>query len=171
MKRKFYFAYGMNTNKESMAQRCPKAIPIGVTNIESHKFVFRGVADVDYTANSDDKVEGVLWLITPECEKSLDSLEGYPTFYTKKYDYDIHKDGVMYYIMTRKSKQSAYSYPSEFYKDCLEEGYKCCGLNLEQLKVALKGLTEPKNRLSHAEVRQILNAQYEVFPPRRWNDE
>lgn len=163
-----YFAYGMNTNVDSMASRCPNAISIGKAFLDCHKFVFRGVADIDYTANSSDRVEGALWLITPECEASLDALEGYPTFYTKEYNWDYHDVGVMYYIMTEKSKKSPYSYPSQFYKDCLEEGYKSFGLDLNQLKSALKGLTVPDNKLSYAEIKEILESQYDTWPPRRW---
>lgn len=173
--KRIYFAYGMNTNKESMAQRCPDARFIGKKTIKGFKLVFRGVADIDYTGNSDDKVEGALWAITPKCEKALDSLEGFPTFYTKGYFKDrMYKypyNSIMYYIMTKRSKQSDYSYPSEFYKDCLEEGYKYSSLNLGQLKQALKGLREPNNRLTYVQIKQMLNSQYEVFPPRGWNDE
>ena len=41
----YYLAYGMNTNKEAMAHRCPKAKPMGGFYLPNYRLIFRGVAD------------------------------------------------------------------------------------------------------------------------------
>ncbi len=98
-----YFAYGMNTNEESMATRCPKAKYLGNYTLYKFLFQFRRVADIDYTGNKKDKVIGTVWDISKDCEKSLDILEGYPTFYTKEY-IKTKKGRMMLYIMTARNK-------------------------------------------------------------------
>tara|TARA_R110000803_G_scaffold49530_5_gene103065 strand:- start:8256 stop:8795 length:540 start_codon:yes stop_codon:yes gene_type:complete len=129
----FYFAYGMNTNDAQMEMRCPKAIYRGNYNLKNFKFRFRGVADIDRVKKS--KVAGVIWEISPECEKALDGLEGFPTFYTKGYfKYSGHK--IMYYIMTPENKNELKN-PSNFYLTCLEEGYREHRLDNNQLEQSL----------------------------------
>ena len=41
-----YMAYGMNTNRDAMANRCPKAKPLGGFYLPDTRLVFRGVADI-----------------------------------------------------------------------------------------------------------------------------
>ena len=61
-----YFAYGMNTNIESMATRCPKAKYFGNYTLYKFLFQFRRVADIDYTGNKKDKVVGTVWDISKD---------------------------------------------------------------------------------------------------------
>ena len=97
-----YLAYGMNTNIDQMASRCPNAISLGRVDIPDHRLVFRGVADIEVSVG--DVLQTVMWWITDDCELALDMLEGFPTFYGKKY-FDInisnrdHKDKAMIYQM------------------------------------------------------------------------
>ena len=70
----YYLAYGMNTNKEAMAVRCPKAKPMGGFYLPNYRLIFRGVAD--FRADADAILPVVLWEITEDCLKSLDALEG-----------------------------------------------------------------------------------------------
>ena len=42
-----YLAYGMNTNIDQMASRCPGSVSIGRVDIPDHRLVFRGVADIE----------------------------------------------------------------------------------------------------------------------------
>ena len=79
---KLYFAYGANTDMDSMGMRCPKAKPVGRGTLWDYMLVFRRVADI--IRNNDHVVQGGLWEITPECEASLDRFEGFPNFYTKR---------------------------------------------------------------------------------------
>ena len=117
-----YFAYGMNTNLAQMAQRCPNAKSLGKAVLYGHEFRFARHADI--VENPDFATQGVLWEITPDCEMSLDALEGYPTYYLKKivnvfYNGNIVK--AMVYYMTGENIDE---YPGDGYLEMLMEGYK-----------------------------------------------
>lgn len=126
-----YFAYGMNTNEESMATRCPKAKYLGNYTLYKFLFQFRRVADIDYTGNKKDKVIGTVWDISKDCEKSLDILEGYPTFYTKEY-IKTKKGRMMFYIMTARNKTRLET-PSRYYYKMLYDGYREHKIKTHQL--------------------------------------
>ena len=85
---KLYFAYGSNINLDQMAQRCPDARVVGPVTLENYELLFRGnlrgagVATIAPREGS--TVHGLLWNITPECERSLDYYEGYPHLYGKE---------------------------------------------------------------------------------------
>lgn len=126
-----YLAYGMNTNIDQMSGRCPGAVSLGRWDLANHRLVFRGPADVEYSPG--DVVQCVLWDITKECELSLDRLEGYPTFYGKKYvpvTFHGMKHRAMIYQM---NDQDGYYSPSNSYVWMLEEGYATHGLDLDQI--------------------------------------
>jgi hypothetical protein len=78
----YYLAYGMNTNREAMAARCPKAKPMGGFYLPDHRLIFRGVAD--FRQDHDNILPVVLWEITHDCLRALDRLEGYPTLYDRR---------------------------------------------------------------------------------------
>ena len=125
---KFYFAYGMNTNVAEMTNRCPKAISLGKCVLENFELRFRTHADIDLVPGS--YMEGVLWEITSECERSLDKLEGYPYYYNK-INVVVNDDIVaMAYIMNVKGPQQA---PSISYENCLIDGYTAHGLDVDEL--------------------------------------
>lgn len=126
-----YLAYGMNTNEEQMAYRCPSAISLGRFDIPDHRLVFRGVADAVYSPG--DTLQCVLWDITKECELALDQLEGYPHLYDKKeilVDFMNVKEYAMMYYMVNTYRTS---HPNSSYRQMLEEGYQAHGLNIDQI--------------------------------------
>jgi hypothetical protein len=134
--KRYYFAYGMNTNIGEMASRCPKAINLGRCTLTGFELKFRLHADIDEVVGSE--MEGVLWDITEECEQALDRLEGYPFYYDKvevvvipdtTVDNNTHICA-MAYIMDTKGAEEA---PSTGYEDCLIEGYTANGLDVERL--------------------------------------
>lgn len=79
---KLYFAYGSNINLDQMAYRCPAAQVVGPVVLEGYELLFRGNASGNGVATIKPKegqqVHGLLWRITPGCERSLDLYEGYP---------------------------------------------------------------------------------------------
>jgi gamma-glutamylcyclotransferase (GGCT)/AIG2-like uncharacterized protein YtfP len=130
MKTKLYFAYGMNTNRDEMAFRCPTAVPMGKAILPGYRFEFKSFATI--VPDADSSVEGVLWTITESDELALDILEGYPEFYDKKHvkvsqgiDYIA-----MTYIMNPREKGYA---PSDGYYSMVSEGYQTFGLSQQQL--------------------------------------
>ena len=73
-----YFAFGRNVNANAMLskRRCPNAKLLGPAVLNYYKFIIdeRGYASVKKSKN--DKVFGVLWIISPEDNKRLDLREG-----------------------------------------------------------------------------------------------
>ena len=140
---KFYFAYGMNTNITEMASRCPKAVNLGKCTLKDFELRFRHHADIDLVPGS--SMEGVLWFITPECEKALDNLEGYPYYYNK-IKVVVNNDMIaMAYIMNNKGLEEP---PSIQYENCLIEGYSFNGLDVDKLTKTIDSiiLTEYKEQ-------------------------
>jgi len=131
MKTKLYFAYGMNTNKEEMAYRCPSAVPMGKAILPGYRLEFKSFATI--VPSPKESVEGVLWSITDTDESALDMLEGYPEFYDKKNVSVIHNEMdyiAMTYIMGPREQGYA---PSDGYFSMVSEGYQTFGLSQRQL--------------------------------------
>jgi hypothetical protein len=128
---KLYFAYGMNTNKEEMAYRCPSAVPMGKAILPGYRLEFKSFATI--VPDPKESVEGVLWSITDTDESALDMLEGYPEFYDKKNVSVIHNEMdyiAMTYIMGPREQGYA---PSDGYYSMVSEGYQTFGLSQRQL--------------------------------------
>ena len=81
---KLYFAYGSNINLEQMDYRCPDATVVGPVVLENYELLFRRGGFATIEPKKGERVHGLLWSITPECERSLDLYEGYPRFYDKQ---------------------------------------------------------------------------------------
>ena len=130
MKTKLYFAYGMNTNKDEMAYRCPTAIPMGKAVLPGYRFEFKSFATI--VPSPGETVEGVLWTITESDELALDILEGYPEFYDKKHV--KVQQGIDYIAMTyiMNPREKGYA-PSDGYYSMVSEGYQTFGLSQQQL--------------------------------------
>lgn len=131
MKTKLYFAYGMNTNKDEMAYRCPSAKPLGLAVLLGYRFEFKSFATI--VPSPGNKVEGVLWTITENDELALDILEGYPEFYDKKTVSVEHKKQphiAMTYIMGPREQNYP---PSDGYYSMVSQGYQQFGLSQQQL--------------------------------------
>jgi len=124
----YYLAYGMNTNRDAMAARCPKAKPMGGFYLPSHRLVFRGVAD--FRKDHDCVMPVVLWNITFDCLMALDRLEGYPHFYNRR---RINGNWIIYDM---NGDKGGLEVPSKSYYDMIEEGYKDFGLDDSWLRSA-----------------------------------
>jgi hypothetical protein len=75
-----------------------------------------------------------MWDITDECEIALDMLEGFPTFYGKKYiDVEINNKTYKAMIYQMIGNRLDYASPSKYYQYLLEEGYQEHGLELNQI--------------------------------------
>jgi gamma-glutamylcyclotransferase len=128
---KLYFAYGMNTNKEEMAYRCPGARALGKAILPGYRLEFKSFATI--VPNSKESVEGVLWTITDSDESALDMLEGYPEFYDKK-TVSVEHDNQSYIAMTyiMGPREQGYA-PSDGYYSMVSDGYQSFGLSQLQL--------------------------------------
>ena len=142
-----YLAYGMNTNIDQMASRCPGSVSIGRVDVPDFRLVFRGVADIEESYG--DILQTVMWDITDQCELALDMLEGFPTFYGKRYvDITIGQKTyqAMMYQMVRD--KLVYSQPGSYSQNMLEEGYQDHGLDLNQIYNA-EGFCEVEDTLDY----------------------
>ena len=142
---KLYFAYGANLNKEGMSYRCPKAVPVRSHYLKDWRLSFSGVATIQPSAG--DTVPGAIWSITDECEKSLDTFEGYPKLYRKEY-IKIQGQDVMFYVMNNDPPGE----PSVGYLVTIAEGYDDWNLQPSELWNAVR------------------TAQYESYYTRQQND-
>jgi len=71
-----YFAYGSNMDLAQMSNRCERAATVSTAKLPSYRFIInsRGVATVVQDPSS--VVQGLLWRISREDERSLDHHEG-----------------------------------------------------------------------------------------------
>ena len=126
-----YFAYGMNTNRQGMAQRCPAASALGPAQLLGHRFRFAGPADVQIDRRH--SVHGVLWDITDQCLASLDLLEGYPGFYDRKWAKVLWQDQICEALVYFMQPGNANRSPSIHYFDTVYRGYCDFGVPTDQL--------------------------------------
>ena len=131
---KIYIAYGSNLNKEQMAIRCPKAIPIGEYRLNDYKLEFRGVANIIKCKGAETPV--ALWNITESCEKSLDRYEGYPRLYRKEY-INLNINGQEIIGMAYVMNKGEISEPSSYYYNIIKQGYKDFNIDKTPLERAL----------------------------------
>ena len=145
---KLYFAYGSNINLEQMDYRCPDATVVGPVVLENYELLFRRGGFATIAPKEGGRVHGLLWSITPECERSLDFYEGYPRFYDKQTV--TVRDGlgrelpVMAYIMDGRFREPML--PTESYYNGILEGYRQNGLPTQPLKQAWEHCVEEVRR-------------------------
>ena len=97
---------------DQMAYRCPKAEVVETIRLEGYRLTFAGAGSGLATIfpEKGSHVDGVLWSLTGDCEKSLDLYEGYPDFYDKQEITVKTKGGrevkAIVYIMTKDYMQN-----------------------------------------------------------------
>jgi len=141
------FAYGMNTNLDEMARRCPSAVSLGPAWINNYELAFRTHADIESKPGA--KCHGVLWDIDLAALRSLDSLEGFPYYYTRftvRVNTSRYFVGGLVYMMT---DQSSLQLPSTSYLDTVTTGYKQNNVPTDQLDQAINRVcsTNPETNL------------------------
>ncbi|MCI8479216.1 MAG: gamma-glutamylcyclotransferase [Oscillospiraceae bacterium] len=133
-----YFAYGSNINLDQMAYRCPDAQVVGPVILENYALLFRRGGFATIAPKEGEKVHGLLWSITPECERSLDKYEGHPRFYDKQTVTVRDREGrslsVMAYIMDDRFREPMP--PTADYYNGILAGYRQNGLPVAALNKA-----------------------------------
>jgi gamma-glutamylcyclotransferase (GGCT)/AIG2-like uncharacterized protein YtfP len=134
----YYFGYGMNTNPDEMAHRCPNAKPLGLATLKSYRFRFATHADI--VPDTEFEVHGVLWHITPKCIDSLDTLEGYPYYYDRKIVTvecnGVNREAWVYYMQMGNKC----ALPSPNYWNTLIQGYNHFKVPVNQMMFAVSPL-------------------------------
>ena len=126
-----YFAYGMNTNLDEMAYRCPGAVSWGHARLINHVFRFAFHADVEACKGS--YVDGVLWEISPENLAALDLLEGYPSYYDRCALQVVHESRTYMALTYRMQPGHPDAAPISRYFDMVLEGYQSHHVPVDQL--------------------------------------
>lgn len=142
--KRLYVAYGSNINLDQMSRRCPDAEVVDMVTIANHELLFRGCAGSGLATirpKAGCVVHGLLWNLTPRCEKALDRYEGYPTLYGKR-DVMVRDSrgrifSVMAYVMQPELELQP-AEPSDFYYQGIREGYCQNGLPVQALDNALR---------------------------------
>jgi gamma-glutamylcyclotransferase (GGCT)/AIG2-like uncharacterized protein YtfP len=134
--RHLYFGYGMNTNISGMATRCPGAVSLGPATLPDYRFAFRSHADVELEKGC--WVDGVLWEISDVHLKSLDRLEGFPTYYLRHKAFVLHDDELRAAWIYTMADQTYELPPGESYLRCCIEGYESHGVPTDQIREALR---------------------------------
>ena len=126
-----YFAYGMNTNRAEMAQRCPGAMSLGHARLVDRIFRFATHADVVKCKGS--YVDGVLWTIDDFHLNALDRLEGYPYYYNRRRLRVAHDNRIVMAETYYMQPGNLDSLPSQGYFDMVFEGYNQHNIPLDQV--------------------------------------
>lgn len=126
-----YFAYGMNTNRSEMAQRCPGALSLGHARLVDRIFRFATHADVVKCPGS--YVDGVLWTIDDFHLNALDRLEGYPYYYNRRSLRVAHDNRIVMAETYYMQPGNLDSLPSQSYFNMVVEGYNQHKIPLDQV--------------------------------------
>ena len=126
-----YFAYGMNTNRRGMAQRCPGALSLGHARLIDYSFRFATHADVVKCKGS--YVDGVLWTIDDFHLNALDRLEGYPYYYNRRSLRVAHDNRIVMAETYYMQPGNLDALPSQSYFDMVVEGYNQHNIPLDQV--------------------------------------
>ena len=126
-----YFAYGMNTNRSEMAQRCPGALSLGHARLVDRIFRFAIHADVVKCRGS--YVDGVLWTIDDFHLNALDRLEGYPYYYNRRSLRVAHDNRIVMAETYYMQPGNLDALPSQSYFDMVVEGYNQHNIPLDQV--------------------------------------
>lgn len=138
-----YFAYGSNLDIKQVRKRCRdcdvKKVSIGY--LPEHRLAFTqfyepwggGVADVAESPNS--RVWGILYELTIDALKLLDSYEGYPTDYDRTQRRIIIPKGDSYlaWVYSVKKKDGDFVPPSRRYLGILKRTSKASGFPKDYL--------------------------------------
>lgn len=168
MSEMLYFAYGSNINLNQMAVRCPDAKVVEPAVLENYELLFRG-NNRDYGVatirpKEGCQVHGLLWKITPECERSLDHYEGYPHLYEKQKIPLTTKSGqqisAMVYVMTRERERMP-GMPTRSYYIGILEGFQQNGLPVKSLEKAISKLAREQVRMERPKQKRRENDCFE----------
>jgi len=132
---KLYFGYGSNLDILQMKRRCHDCVPLQAAKLPGYLLTFSGVLTI--ARDPVAFVLGGVYQVSDEDEGALDSYEGYPHLYVKRYTHVTiagTRQMVFYYVMPEDSYNVAPPPPS-YYAACAR-GYFDWGLDVRELEAA-----------------------------------
>ena len=127
---RLYFAYGSNLSLAQMRQRCTDAKPIRRCVLPGYRLVLRGAADVEMCAG--ESVEGALYWVSEDDEKSLDGFEGVPSLYVRR-SFSVEEGTATFYQMD----PPRYKAPRDRYLETIRNGFVDWGIPFDTLERAI----------------------------------
>jgi gamma-glutamylcyclotransferase (GGCT)/AIG2-like uncharacterized protein YtfP len=119
----------------------PIRTPVCPVTLDDYELTFSGGGVATIVPAEGKQVPGLLWELTPECERALDHYEGFPSYYDKQEIVVKAADNtgyrVMAYVMTPQFSRDAVV-PSEFYYNGIRDGYIQNGMDTTPLEKALR---------------------------------
>jgi len=138
---KYYIAYGFFINIAQMADKCPTAAAVGISELKGYRLRFKG-ADAEALStvepDKDSSVPVLVWEITPADETALDRCEGFPALCSKetvKVKLDSRTINALAYIPN--SEELLLGRPGAYHYNTILEGYEVAGFDTDILKKAL----------------------------------
>ena len=159
---------------DQMAYRCPKAEVVETVRLEGYRLTFAaagsGLATIFPEEGS--HVDGVLWSLTGDCEKSLDLYEGYPDFYDKQEITVKNKGGreikAIVYIMTKDYMQNfnppGRSYLTGILKGCRQNHIPTEPILKAARKPPVPGQTQKSQPCSDADKCRVSDLPHGISP-------
>ena len=96
--RRRYFAYGANMIAADMARRCPEAREIGPVVLPGWRLVIGRKGYATIVEEPGARVMGVLWSLTPQCERTLDEFEEIDSGLFRRETIDVEGVPALVYI-------------------------------------------------------------------------
>lgn len=124
---RLYFAFGSNMDHDQMKLRCPKAKFLTKVSIPNSALVFRGGL-ADAVPRQGANLYGAAWLITHECELTLDRYEGVASGLYFKDEVPVRakgKDTSM--LIYRMLEETDLVPPTDSYLGGILQGFDHCG--------------------------------------------
>ena len=125
----FYFAYGSNLDLVQMGDRCPASVTVGAAELPYYRFIInsRGVASI--VPDPASSVQGLLWNITKQDERSLSRYEGLKTGVYKKTHVEVNlPDGTKAKAFVFIASDSRPGHARPGYLEKIISGAESCGL-------------------------------------------
>lgn len=124
-----YIAYGSNMSRAQMAHRCPTAKLLGVGKITGWSLEFYLHATVVKNIEHPNAMVPVaVWEINDEDLASLDFYEGYPTYYSRRYETVTMNDGSKVRGLIYLMELIRETPPTRDYYNGIETSYRDLGL-------------------------------------------
>jgi len=127
----YYFAYGVDLNKNSMLQHCPDSKPYCSATLPNYRLVFTGWSRQWHGATSNimpyrgEKVRGALYEVTEQCLRCLDRDLGAPAVSSRikitVFDEDNQPIEAITYLRVSDGERGK---PADDYLALLRQGYQ-----------------------------------------------
>ena len=134
------FAYGHNTNTETLTKLVPSAESVGVGTLYNFELYFEEFANIRMDKGA--SVKGVVWQLESSQLKKLDGYEALHKDYNRlpvEVTVNGKEELCIAYIMDPTFEvEKLHKKPTKDYIETVAMGYKVHGIPLEQIRKALK---------------------------------